>query len=271
MSFADLYSHKGIEISMIVSGTGMHRVMEQTIPCKEGDIYLLNANIPHRYYASEDGAPLIVRRILFMPKPWLDEKHAEPSTLDYCYGIFSENATASYAVLTRQTFEKIQTLWDLLTVELLEKKSEWENGVRSYLSLILITFVRYVNRAIKNVKSNSSPTEWNQISLITRAVAERYGDEKLTLEQFSATFFISQSQLSRMFRRLCGETFKDYLKNYRLNVACQLLSQTNLTVENIMHRCGLKDATSFYRAFQKYTGMTPIQYRKNKQRNKNKG
>ena len=266
VSFIDLYSHKGIEISMIVSGTGIHRVMEQALPCKAGDIYILNANIPHRYYTSEDGTALVVQRILFMPKKWLDEARSDTSSTDYCYGIFSENATASYAVLTRQTFEKIQSFYDLIAVELIEKKGEWENVVRSYLSLIMITFSRYVNRAIKNVPSTSSPTEWNHISLLTRAIAERYSDENLTLEQFSEAFFISKSQLSRIFHRLTGETFRDYLKNVRLGVACQLLKETDLTVDKIMHRCGLRDATSFYRAFQTYTGMTPIQYRKTYQK-----
>ena len=262
ISFAELYSYKEIEISMVIGGVGIHRVMEQAIPCKVGDIYILNSNIPHRYYASEEGTPLVVRRILFQPRDWLTGPLADTSTAEYCYGIFAENTTVSYAVLTRLAFEKIQSLVDLLTVELLEKKSAWQEAVRAYLSLIMITFARYVNRAIKNVTSDTSPTEWNQISLVTRAIAERYGDETLTLEQLSASLFISKSQLSRLFRRLTGESFKDYLKNMRLSIACQLLCESNMTVEEIMHHCGLRDATSFYRAFGLYTGLTPLQYRK---------
>ena len=262
VSFADLYSHKGIEISMVIGGSGMHRVMEQAIPCKVGDIYILNANIPHRYYTADDGTTLAVRRILFMPKDWLGSAMNDAAEPNYCYGIFKDNATASYAVLTRGAFEKMQSLCDFLTVELLEKKGEWRHAVSAYLALILITYSRYVNRAIKNIRSYSTSIEWNQISLVTRAVAEQYGDENLTLEQFSEALFISQSQLSRLFRRLTGESFKDYLKNIRLSVACNLLRETDMTVEDIIHKCGLRDATSFYRAFHIYTGKTPKQYRK---------
>lgn len=266
ISFADLYSHKGIEISMVIGGGGLHRVMEQAIPCKTGDIYILNANIPHRYYTLEEGTPLVVRRILFTPKDWLEGELGDIAQPNYCYGIFKENATASYAVLTRGAFEKMQSLCDFLTVELLEKKGEWHHAVSAYLSLILITYARYVNRAIKNIRSDSTSTEWSQISLITRVIAERYGDEKLTMEQFSEAFFISQSQLSRLFRRLTGESFRDYLKHVRLGVACNLLRETDMTVEEIICKCGLRDATSFYKAFQTYTGKTPRQYRKTYQK-----
>ena len=181
VSFSDLYSHKGVEISMIISGFGMHRVMEQTIPCGVGDVYILNANIPHRYYTSEEGIPLVVQRILFLPKDWLDGDLGDASTSNYCFGIFKENATAAYAMLTKGAFDKLQSLCDLLAVELLEKKGDWHSAVRSYLSLIVIAFKRYVNRAIKNIPSESTQAEWSQISLVTQALAERYADEKETV------------------------------------------------------------------------------------------
>ena len=262
VSFTDLHSHHAIEINMFVCGTGMYRIMEQAIPCKAGDIYILNADVPHQFYASEEGSSLVVRRLLFLPKEWLSEDCSDPTSPDFCYGIFSENATASYAVLTKQTFEKIESLCDLLTVELLEKKSHWKRAVRSYLSLILLTFVRYVNRATKSIPTTSSLSEWNRISLLTRIVAERYSDPNLTLEELSKSFFISKSQLSRLFYKLSGEYFRDYLKKVRLQAVCKLLRETDLTIDAIMHRAGLMDTTSFYRAFQAYTAMTPTQYRK---------
>ena len=68
----ELYSHKAIEISMVVGGNGVHRVLGQAIPCRVGDIYILNSGIPHIYFAAEDGEALIVRRLLFEPKDWFD-------------------------------------------------------------------------------------------------------------------------------------------------------------------------------------------------------
>jgi corrinoid protein of di/trimethylamine methyltransferase len=82
--------------------------------------------------------------------------------------------------------------------------------------------------------------------------------------------YISQSHLSRLFKRFTGETFTEYLKNVRLTHACSLLRETDLTVDEIAKQCGLRDLPSFYRAFNSYKGMTPNQYRNKKQtQNKN--
>ena len=70
VNFSMLYSHKPVEISIIVSGSGIHKVLGQALPCEAGDIYIINSNVPHRYFASEDGSGLTVRRLLFEPEEW---------------------------------------------------------------------------------------------------------------------------------------------------------------------------------------------------------
>ena len=112
ISFADLYTHRVIEISMVASGNGIHRVFNQAIPCKVGDIYILNANVPHRYFAAERGERLTVRRLLFDPKDWFDRDIALPTGSRFCYGVFSENSMAAYAMLTQRVLERIESLCD---------------------------------------------------------------------------------------------------------------------------------------------------------------
>ena len=36
----DLYTTDCMEISLVTSGNGIHRILNQDIPCKEGDIYI---------------------------------------------------------------------------------------------------------------------------------------------------------------------------------------------------------------------------------------
>jgi AraC-like DNA-binding protein len=55
--------------------------------------------------------------------------------------------------------------------------------------------------------------------------------------------------------------FADLLKNTRERVAKKSLRE-NDTVENITFILGFSDVSSFRRAFKKWTGMTPGEYRK---------
>jgi len=259
--FADLYSHRCVEITIVVGGNGIHRVLGQAIPCKAGDIYILNANVPHRYFAAEEGENLTLRRLLFEAKDCPGGEFAQAAGSRFCYGIFSENSIIAYAMLTRRILEKILSLCDMLAIEILEKKSEWRAAAAAHLTLIMITLGRYVNRAIKNIPG-TDPVTWTPVSAAIAAVSENYGDCNLTLESIAESFYISKSHLSRLFKQLTGESFPDYLRRVRLAGACSLLTDTDMTVTEIIEKCGLRDATSFYKSFGEYTGMTPSQYRK---------
>ena len=257
----DLYAHKFVEISMVVSGIGIHQIAGRAIPCKAGDIYVLNRNVPHCFFATEDGEPPCIRRLLFSPRDWFNEAVEQDQSEHYCYGVFAEHTAMAYAMLTEGTAEQITTLYDAIAVELSERQREWRGAVRAHLAMILIVLGRYVNRAIKRA-SGSESAAWNPISAILTVMAENYGDADMTLESIAESFYVSASRLSRLFQQMTGESFTDYLRKVRMKEACNLLVNTDLTVAEIMLRCGMRDATSFYGAFRKHTDMTPTQYRK---------
>lgn len=259
--FTDLYSHRAVEISMVVGGSGIHRVLGQGIPCKTGDIYILNSNIPHRYFVSGEGEELKVRRLLFKPEDWFDGDYAQTGSCSFCYGVFSENPIVGCAMLTQRVLDKIMLLCDTMAIELLEKKREWRAAVKAYLSLVLIELGRYVNSAIKSIP-DTDPVAWNPVSAAIAAVNENYSDHNMTLESIAESLYISKSHLSRLFKQVTGESFLDHLRRVRLSGACAMLVDTEMTVNEIMEKCGMRDATSFYKAFSEYAGMTPNQYRK---------
>jgi len=261
IGFSMLYSHRPIEISIIVSGVGIHKVLGQAIPCKAGDIYIVNANVPHRYFAADKNAGLTVRRLLFDPKDWFEGEAAVATSPRFCYGLFSENPITVCAMLTNQVRDRILSLCDALKIEMLEKKSEWQNALKADLSLIMIVLKRYVNTSVKNIPSTDHAT-WNPVSAAIALVNENYGDVNMTLESIAESFYISTSHLSRLFKQLTGTSFSTYLRKVRLAKACELLVDTDITVDSIMRLCGMRDATSFYKAFSEHTGLTPNQYRK---------
>lgn len=258
-----------IEISFVVSGTGFHRVLNHVFPCQSGDIYILNEYIPHCYYAAEDSSALTIRRLTFSPKEWFNAKYASSSESDFLYGCFRESRIMAYAMLTQAVCENIGCVFDEIAAEFYERRSEWREAARARLTLLLITLARYANRAIKNV-AEELPDIWNPIVGVIAFVHENYGDSCLTLESIADSFHLSRAHLSRQFKETTGETFSDFLQHVRLERARDMLVETEKTVKEIMVDCGMKDTTSFYRAFNKHFGMTPNHYRKQHIREKTK-
>lgn len=263
LSFSKLYTHDAIEISFVERGSGIHQIANQSIPCTQGDVYVIHQNIPHGYFLASKQDELLVRRIQFDMGNWFDGDVTARDSNRFCYGVFSDNEQCAYAMLNAKTLSEVETLFDAIGSELEQRRDEWQDCIKADLMLLLITLGRYMNGAIKNIPQIPSK-EWRKATLALQMMSERFGDSGLTLEKVAQELFISQSKLSRLFKDLTGKTFSEYLKEIRISRACKLLTETELFVEDIMKRCGMKDITSFYHNFHERMGMTPAQYRSEK-------
>ena len=58
-----------------------------------------------------------------------------------------------------------------------------------------------------------------------------------------------------------GTTFSDLLADFRMILARRLLTRTEERLDHIAYVTGFSEPSSFYRAFKRWTGLTPIQYR----------
>lgn len=257
----ELCVHELVEVTLICEGNGVYKALNRVVPCKENDIFVTHANVPYNFYRTEDSARLKLQRLYFAPDDWFDRGVSDPAHRRYCYGVFQGNMSTAYAMLDEQTRKVIMSLWNMIINELKEKSTEWQDSVRSNLILLMITVARYINRAIK--KDMDTPKkEWRFVSCVKAIVQVRFGDSSLTLESIADSLYVSKSYLSRLFKRTTGKTFSEYIRDVRVENACRLLKETEMTVESIAHYCGLRDIPSFYRLFHAYTGVAPNQYRK---------
>ena len=74
---------------------------------------------------------------------------------------------------------------------------------------------------------------------------------------------IDRSYLYKLMMEELQMAPQQYLIEYRLNRAKEMLKNDQMTVTEIAYSCGFKDAPSFCRHFKKRNGITPKQYRKN--------
>ena len=87
-------------------------------------------------------------------------------------------------------------------------------------------------------------------------------EKELELEDIAAEVSMTPNSLCRFFKKRTGETLFEYIKEYRINKACQYLIGNNMTMTQICYSVGFQSIPSFNRVFKSVTGITPTEYKK---------
>lgn len=89
----------------------------------------------------------------------------------------------------------------------------------------------------------------------------RHYQEKLSVSELAASVFLSERECFRIFQECLHMTPMQYIQNYRLQMACQMLLESKATITEISHACGLGSSSYFGKVFREYRKCTPGQYR----------
>lgn len=85
----------------------------------------------------------------------------------------------------------------------------------------------------------------------------------LSATQFSEHLGMSRMQLHRKLIALTGKNLSTFVKNQRMNLACELLKDKSLRISDVCYEIGYEDKSAFARVFKQEFGVTPTQFRKN--------
>ena len=92
-------------------------------------------------------------------------------------------------------------------------------------------------------------------------IQEHYA-EKVSVAELAQAAWMSERECYRAFRTCLHMTPAEYMRNYRLQMACRLLAEGVQPVTEIGYACGLGSASHFGKLFRDYAGCTPLDYRK---------
>jgi AraC-like DNA-binding protein len=92
-------------------------------------------------------------------------------------------------------------------------------------------------------------------------------DRDISRDETARHAGISPSHFSRLLKERTGRSFTELMRQCRVDLACDLLCQTEKPLALIATSCGFCDQSYFTRVFQDVKGLTPRQYRNRYQSN----
>lgn len=247
--------HKEIEIVVLYEGNVSLETAKESIILKKGDGVFINSEELHYFKKLGDEKCVLISYVF--DKSFvigdkgsiIERKYIEPLV---------QNKTLSLFKISETLSRKLEEVF----FEYEDKKFGVEINIRNILSSVLLEII-IENREKLIEKKTYKNLDSQRIKGMLDFIQKNYSNE-LTLKEIGEAVFIGERETLRCFARTIGISPIEYLKKYRVKVAANLLTTTDLPVTEICIQCGFNSPSYFSKSFQKVFNVTPREYRKNK-------
>ncbi|ANY67901.1 AraC family transcriptional regulator [Paenibacillus sp. BIHB 4019] len=244
------HSHASVELYYLLDGERVYFVDGQVVTVHKGELIMIAG---HEIHATASSEVAEFERILINYDPAI-----LPRALQTLELLLHGRGFRVFPLSLREQGETERLLNKMLD-ESRQEKPFYESYCLSLLAELIILLGRFENTA-----SRSNPSRYslhNKVSEIATYVREHYR-EAVTLEDTAKHFYLSSSYLSRIFHKLTGFRFREYIIHIRVREAQQLLGGSRQKIQEIALAVGFEHLSHFNKTFKKATGLTPMEYRK---------
>lgn len=252
--------HEELELGYVEQGVSVIRTINQEYRVHQGNGFFINTNVMDTKINGNPGSPALEINHIFHPV-FIGGHFGSRITTKYLNPIL-QNQQISVHIIRRGSAEADALLDQLILLKEMNRKPDQEILIRNALStawLLLLDEIQKHLEAPQVIETEKQARIKSMLSYIHR----NFG-EKITLEEIAASANISEREANRIFQKLIRQTPFEYLLNYRLSMAKELLSHSDLSITEISYRCGFTDSAYMGKQFRKASGMTPKEYRQSK-------
>ena len=156
---------------------------------------------------------------------------------------------------SRDALTSIEAAWQSAAQE----PPDFHFQIRSSLSQLVFQLVSHLP-AKPRLPSEKALRDEARVKDMMRFMQAHY-ERELTVSQIAASASISKSECLRCFRAVIGVTPIQYLRQFRVQKAAELLAGTALKISDIGAQCGFQETSYFIKTFRDLMGRTPSAYR----------
>ena len=217
----------------VISGNGTLEIFDNKYEINAGEMFFIPPNNKMRYFPSEK-------------TPW-----------EYVWFSFHGDLTKQYSeqagfsaenlICKIENFEKVKTTLK----KMLDSQINGEGGYFGVLSAFY---------EIMEILCVSAPL--TNIQHVKKLLDENFTVPTFSINQLCYDVGISHAHLLRLFKEAYGITLIKYMTKKRIELACDLLRTTDLSVSSVAYSSGFSDEIHFMKIFKKTIGMSALHYKK---------
>lgn len=228
---------------IVLSGSGTFSYEGCNYFLEPGDHVFIDCKKLYSHKSSEDN-------------PWeLIWVHFNGVLMDQYYTYFT-SITTTVVLHPKNPLE-----FDSILEHLMELTVQKRVDSEILVSHILNGLVTKILTLSDNQSVNNQSTTSKKMEQIKSYIDKNF-QKDFSLDILAQIFFTSKYHMSREFKKAYGDTVINYIINTRITHAKQLLRFTDMQIEDIGRKCGIKDRSYFNKVFRKIEGITASEYRK---------
>lgn len=251
--------HTELEVFVVSEGSAVAAAGTDRIPLKQGEGIFINSGVLHAVRASGDEVCRL-HSVVFHPRLvgggidsvfW--QKYMEPLIGHFDLKSVLLDGSEPWR---KEAAQIIESAWSACV----EEPPFYEFQVRSALSR-LVSFLLQSCPAVSRQPSKKALRNEERIKTMLRYIHENY-ETALDTAAVAESASISKSECLRCFRSIVGMPPMQYVREFRLQRAAELLTSTEIGIAEIGAQCGFLDASYFTKTFREQKGCTPSEYRR---------
>lgn len=253
------HRHNYAELVYMCSGSTTHIINDtEKIVLNEGGLLFLNQTAAHEILPA--GRDDIAVNFIILPEFFdrtLSMMERENVLRSFLVSTLSNHdSQISYLHFQAKEILPIQNLIENMLWNLIDKKPGTNTINQITMGLIFMNLSVFADSIMQHQGGNY---EQELIFQILKYIETHYKNG--TLADISAEIRLPAYYVSRLLKKYTGHTFKELLQQQKLQQAVYLLSQTTLSVDDILDAIGYNNSSFFYRIFRDKYGCSPREYR----------
>lgn len=251
--------HEELEAAVVTEGTAIFAVGTEKYRLTAGEGIFVNAGALHGVWAEGVGV-CKAHSVVFHPRLvggslgsvyW--ENYLNPLLAD---GTVTGLILKKEELWQKHAMEHMEQAWQACALEV----AGHEFVIREELSKMIYLICSNRAASEKVIYSAKSLRDGERIKIMLHFIQSHISEE-IAIAEVAQSAAISVSECLRCFQATIGMAPMQYLKQIRMELACELLAATEEKVADVAARCGYTDVSYFSKRFRLEVGCTPSEYR----------
>lgn len=259
-----LHVHSFVELNYIYSGSCIQHINGERIVLTEGQMCLLDTDIPHALepLGEQDILVNIIMKKETLSAAFLNRLSRNGLVGRFLLNVITDNSRHDrFIVFHSEQNGNLHYIVRNMMCEFFDPAAYSQEMIYSYC-LVMFTELMRVYEYDTNYHSTRSLQRFDLLQILYY-IEENY--RSCTLKDLAGHFNFNANYLSNMLKKSTGKPFSELVRTQRMIRAAELLRQTELSIEEIAAAVGYESTGFFYEKFTESYGSTPAQYRKKSQ------